>query len=82
MENETVNDIRRIQLLEMGVSVEIVLHNILHFCTTIRQRRQLPLIPYNFSFLQNSLEDRDRDSCISLEQKMLIPGRKSVHGTF
>ena len=64
------------------VSVEIVLHNILHFCTSIRQRHQLPFIPHNFSFLQNSLEDRDSGSCISLEQKMLIPGRKSVHGTF
>ena len=50
-----MNDIRRIKLLEMGKCLlEIILHNLSYFCTSVRQRHQLLFIPHNFSFVQET----------------------------
>ena len=43
--------------------VEKILHNLSHFCPSVRQRHQLPLIPHNFSFVQETaLKHRDNGS--------------------
>ena len=53
VEDETINEIRSIQLLEIGKCLlEIILHNLSHFCTSVRN--QLPFIPHNFSFIQET----------------------------
>ena len=59
-----MNDIRRIKLLELGKCLlEILLHNLSHFCTSVRQRHQLLFIPHNFSFVQETaLQHRDSGS--------------------
>ena len=64
VEDETMNEIRSVQLLEMGKCLlEIILHNLSHFCTSVRQRHQLPFIPHNFSFVQETaLQHRDSGS--------------------
>ncbi|XP_010834918.1 PREDICTED: aldose reductase-like [Bison bison bison] len=74
--------IHSLKNIDSQLSLRLFKNFLHHFCTWWRQRHQLPFLPHNFSFLQKSLEDRDSGSCISLEQKMLITGRKSVHGTF
>lgn len=43
--------------------VEKILHNLSHFCPSVRQRHQLPFIPHNFSFVQETaLKHRDSGS--------------------
>ena len=52
VEDETINEIS-IQLLEMGKCLlEIILHNLSHFCTSVRN--QLPFVPHNFLFIQET----------------------------
>ena len=70
MEAETVNKIRIIKLLKMGkFLLEIILHSLSYFCTSLRQRHQLAFIPHNFSFVQETvLQHGNSAPYISLEQ--------------
>lgn len=67
----------------MGKCLLKILHNLSHFCPSVRQRHQLPLIPHNFSFVQETaLKHRDSGSLLFSGTENVKSGKKSVHVTF